>query len=83
MNSIANRVGAVKVRESGLYADLENQGYTSGHVVKCPHCDCDYRMFYNPGVSIMEQSLLFQPFEDAIERSHATGRSEQILEDVE
>jgi len=80
--TITTRVVAVKVRPFGLYADLVNEGFASGHVVQCSQCDCSYRMFYKPGATIMEQSLLFQPFEDAVERAHGAGHPDDMIGDI-
>lgn len=80
MESPTRRIVAAKVSRLEAYNYLQSEGFTMGHAVKCPQCDCAYRMFYKPEASIMEQSLLHQPFIEVIEQSHAAGHPNDILE---
>lgn len=73
------QVVGVKVRPFGSYEHLLQNGFIQGHAVRCSQCDCAYRLFYKPEPSLIEQSLLFQPFEDAVELSHAAGHPEDTL----
>jgi hypothetical protein len=76
MIASTHKIVAVTIRPLETYSDLVSQGFSAGHVIECSQCDCPYRVFYRPEASILEQSLLHQPVQDAIERSHVTGHQE-------
>lgn len=62
-----------KVSPEDAYVDLTSQGFTFGHSVPCPHCECHYRVLYEPEretPSVEAASFLAPSLEDLVANSH-------------
>lgn len=70
-----------KVQDGELYVDLRTAGFTPGHVIDCPHCDCSYRVFYGPDdlpESVMVTATRLQSLDQTVEQAHPDHRESRL-----
>jgi len=77
-----SNVVAAKIHTGEMFISLRAEGYISAHVVRCPGCECSYRVFYrypNAGPSARERQTRATFFGTRIARSHP-GHTEELIE---
>jgi hypothetical protein len=58
-----------RIEDGASYSDVAE--YVSGHVISCPECDVEYRVFYTQEPrSVTHQAAGVPALEDAVEQSH-------------
>lgn len=84
VNKLSNVVAA-KIRPGEMYVALRTEGFISAHVVRCPGCECSYRVFYRypeAGPSARERQTRAVFFGTRIGRSHP-DHSEELIDSEE
>jgi len=77
-----SKVVAAKIRTGEMFLALRAEGFMSAHVVRCPGCECSYRIFYRypeAGPSPREQQARSVSFGTRIARSHP-HHTEELIE---
>lgn len=77
---LANVVAA-KIRTGEMFLSLRAEGFISAHVVRCPGCECSYRIFYRypqAGPSARERQTRAVFFGTRIAQSHPEHVEELI-----
>jgi hypothetical protein len=59
-----------KVTAGDLYADLVNEGFSSGNIIECPQCKCSYRVHYKSDTSLEKSALVAPYLAGAVAKSH-------------
>ena len=80
-----SNVVAAKIRTGEMFVALRAEGFISAHVVRCPGCDCSYRVFYRypeAGPSAREKQTRAVSFGTRIAKSHPS-HTEELIEDEE
>ena len=75
-------VVAAKVRAGEMFVALRAEGFISAHVVRCPGCECTYRVFYRypeTGPSARERQTRAAFFGTRIAKSHP-DHTEELIE---
>ena len=75
-------VVAAKIRMGEMFISLRAEGFISAHVVRCPGCECSYRIFYrypNAGPSARERQTRAVSFATRIAKSHP-DHAEELIE---
>ena len=68
-----SNVVAAKIRLGEMLITLRSEGFISAHVVRCPGCECSYRIFYRypeAGPSARERQVRAVFFATRIAKSH-------------
>ena len=76
-----SNVVAAKVRTGEMFIALRADGFISAHVVRCPGCECSYRIFYRypeAGPSARERQTRAVFFGTRIAKSHPDHIEELI-----
>lgn len=76
-----SNVVAAKVRTGEMFIALRAEGFISAHVVRCPGCECSYRIFYRypeAGPSARERQTRAVFFGTRIAKSHPDHIEELI-----
>ena len=76
-----SNVVAAKIRLGEMFIGLREQGFISAHVVRCPGCECSYRIFYrypDAGPSARERKTRAVSFGTRIAKSHPEHIEELI-----
>jgi hypothetical protein len=76
-----SNVVAAKVRIGEMFIALRAEGFISAHVVRCPGCECSYRIFYRypeAGPSARERQTRAVFFGTRIAKSHPDHIEELI-----
>lgn len=82
----SSNVVAAKIRTGEMFAALRAEGFISAHVVRCPGCECSYRIFYRypeAGPSARERQTRAVFFGTRIAKSHPNHTEELIEVDEE
>lgn len=77
-----SNVVAAKIRVGEMFTGLREQGFISAHVVRCPGCECSYRIFYRypeAGPSARERQMRAVFFGTRIAKSHP-DHTEELIE---
>jgi hypothetical protein len=80
-----SNVVAAKIRLGEMFINLRAQGFISAHVVRCPGCECSYRIFYRypeGGPSARERQTRAVFFGTRIAKSHP-DHTEELIETSE
>jgi hypothetical protein len=80
VSKLSNVVGA-KIRTGEMFVGLRAEGFISAHVVRCPGCECSYRIFYRSpqaGPSARERQTTAVFFGTRIAKSHPDHKEELI-----
>src|SRR5947199_10703155 len=75
-------VVAAKIRAGEMFIGLRSEGFISAHVVRCPGCECSYRIFYRypeAGPSARERQTRAVSFGTRIAKSHP-DHTEELIE---
>ena len=75
-------VVAAKVRTGEMFIALRAEGFISAQVVRCPGCECTYRVFYRypeAGPSARERQTRAAYFGTHIAKSHP-DHTEELIE---
>jgi hypothetical protein len=75
-------VVAAKIRTGEMFVALRAEGFISAHVVRCPGCECSYRIFYRypeAGPSARERQTRAVFFGTRIAKSHP-NHTEELIE---
>lgn len=77
-------VVAAKIRTGEMFIALRAEGFISAHVVRCPGCECSYRIFYRhpqAGPSARERQTRAVFFGTRIAKSHP-DHTEELIEAI-
>ena len=77
-----SNVVAAKIRTGEMFIALRAEGFISAHVVRCPGCECSYRIFYRypqAGPSARERQTRAVLFGTRIAKSHP-NHAEELIE---
>lgn len=77
-----SNVVAAKIRTGEMFVALRAEGFISAHVVRCPGCECSYRIFYRypeAGPSARERQTRAVFFGTRIAKSHP-NHTEELIE---
>jgi hypothetical protein len=78
----SSNVVAAKIRTGEMFVALRAGGFISAHVVRCPGCECSYRIFYRypeAGPSARERQTRAVSFGTRIAKSHP-NHTEELIE---
>jgi len=77
-----SNVVRAKIRTGEMFIALQSEGFISAHVVRCPGCECSYRIFYRypqAGPSARERQMRAVFFGTRIAKSHP-NHAEELIE---